>query len=202
MASKRRLEEEGITRFITTPVTAFTADQLNILRNIEENLPPGLECLLPLLIDKTELSTQLVVVEAKPKEHASAGLPQLIIYQAAFQRQRAHKANKTIFGILSGGVEFRFTCLSNEADLYVSRPLSWRDDRSEILQSIDTIFQDAIASSPHTTPVNTTVRGFNHHLLNSWKFGGKLDLGEEEGEVDAIRGRDGIITLRERFEIL
>lgn len=98
----------------------------------------------------------------------------MIQYLSGIQQSRAglrpEKIVKTVYGILTDGLEFRFFRLDSEDHLYISKLFAADfEDESEDYRSIDpaeqygtdftaryrfidTIFEAAIKSSPHTIP--------------------------------------------------
>lgn len=152
--------------------------------------------------DKASTGSILVVVEAKPVQKASVGLPQLLVYMAGVHEARKGKANRSVFGMLSDSVEFRFAFLNEDKKLHLSRPLLWSYDAPSILAYIDTILLDAIHSSPLTTPNkarNDTLLRYPQYLREQWSFGEQEeedDTEVAEGDVvDVVRTERGI-TLR------
>lgn len=138
---------------------------------------------------KSETGAILLMVEAKPNEAASVGMPQLLVYMAAVQDARRDRVNRTVFGMLTDSDEFRFAFLDEKRKLFVSRPLLWAIDQNLIITYIDNILIDAIESSPHTTPRklhNRTIHNYRKALGRKWKFGDETD--DEESEDDEEGG--------------
>lgn len=101
----------------------------------------------------------------------------MIQYLSGIQQSRAElrpeKIVKTVYGILTDGLEFRFFRLDSEDHLYISKLFAADfEDESKDYRSIDpaeqygtdftaryrfidTIFEAAIKSSPHTIPAKT-----------------------------------------------
>ena len=92
------------------------------------------------------------MIEAKPLESTSVGMPQLLVYMAAGQDARHDQINCNVFGMLTDSDEFRFAFLDENRKLWVSKPLVWAADQDLIIAFIDRILIDAIESSPHATP--------------------------------------------------
>lgn len=116
----------------------------------------------------------LVVWEAKRMGHALTGLPQLLVYMTGVLESRRDRINQTVFGVLSDSGNFTFAFVDDQRKFYVSKPYSWAADQSAILSYIDAIFEDAIQSSPHTTPVkagNTVLFNYKEYLNKRWMFG-------------------------------
>ena len=159
--------------------------------------------------DKSNTGSLLIIVEAKAVGNGTVGMPQLLVYMAAVQEARRDRPNKTVFGMLSDTSDYKFACLDNNKKLLVSHSLEWLFDRQAILRHIDHILQDAIQSSPHTTPVklnNSTLYGYKRYLQKSWKFGEDsddegADGDEDDGEeilVDVIERNGNILFRTER----
>lgn len=155
---------------------------------------------------KTE--SLLLVVEAKNGEQESIGMPQLLIYMAAIHEARKGKNNQVEFGMLSDAQLYWFACLDERKRLIISEPLDWKKDQVAILAHLDTVLRNAIESSPHTTPSNsskhknTTIRNYRSYLHGSWEFANEEDEipwaepGEEQAMVDVIKTGSGIVMLR------
>lgn len=141
--------------------------------------------------NKTNTGTVLLVVEAKPHDSASIGMPQLLVYMAAVHNARATRMNRSVFGMLSDGQDFRFAFLNEEKKFFTSLPFLWAPQQSTIITYIDTMLIDAIESSPHTTLQkrnNRTLCRYSQYLGRQWKFGDESDdegaEGEEQQEED------------------
>lgn len=138
------------------------------------------------------------MVEAKPIQNASIGLPQLLVYMVGVQRARQEKTNQVVFGMSSDGENFSFTFLDQNKKFYVSRSLEWRCDRRTILTYIDTMLLDAIHSSPHTTSTksgNTTLLQYPRYLRGQWNFGGLEEREDEEEEVEDEMNFDDVVDI-------
>jgi hypothetical protein len=145
--------------------------------------------------DKMNTGSILMVVEAKPHENASIGLPQMLVYMAAVQEARLGHTNNTVFGMLSDGKEFKFAFLDSNKKFYVSLPLFWIHHQQAIISYIDAILLDAIQSSPHTTPTkgqNKTLRRYRRYLETKWAFG---DAAEDEVRAETEIDEDDIVDV-------
>jgi hypothetical protein len=147
--------------------------------------------------NKANTGSILIVVEAKPRENASVGLPQLLVYMAAVQEARLGHTNKDVFGMLSDSKEFRFAFLDSNKKFYESLPFFWRlrQQQQVILSYIDTMLLDAIQSSPHTTPTkiqNNTLLRYRPYLEGKWVFG---EDAEDEAETDVEMDEDVLVDV-------
>ena len=152
--------------------------------------------------------TLLVAIEAKARNNGS-GMGQLVAYLAGIHDVRKTKThlNSTVFGVLSDGDIFTFACLDNDKKLSISPPFHWRHSQQTILAFLDELLQDAIHSSPHTTPVksgNATLLGYGRYLKEKWSFGesgnDEHDSDKEDTEVivDVVKKQNGRIVLVSR----
>ncbi|KAI9768479.1 MAG: hypothetical protein M1840_004889 [Geoglossum simile] len=127
----------------------------------------------------------LIVVEAKKDGDCASAIPQTLCYLAGVQnaRKQAGKVNTTVFGIMADTLEYRFVLLDHQRTAFVSRPLSWLMERDRIVAFVDHIFQSAIESSPHTTPVkfnNRQIRQSDARLKETFVTG----FGEGSTDID------------------
>lgn len=161
---------------------------------------------------KNDTGAILLMVEAKPNESASIGMPQLLVYMAAVQDARHDRINRSVFGMLTDSDEFRFAFLDDTRKLFVSKPLMWALEQDLIIAYIDTILLDAIESSPHTTPQkqqNRKIYNYRKALGRKWTFGDAADTtesedeseGEEEGSWDVVQEGERV-SMRQRSVVM
>jgi hypothetical protein len=143
--------------------------------------------------DKTTTGSILVAIEAKPRQRAQVGLPQLLVYMAAIQEARRGYINNVVFGMVSDSREFRFAFLDSDKEFHDSRPFFWGLDKQVILSYIDAMVLDAIQSSPHTTPTkvhNKCLRKYRQYVRGRWAFGRhaeyEAEMAEAETEEDEV----------------
>ncbi|KAI9765079.1 MAG: hypothetical protein M1840_007786 [Geoglossum simile] len=134
---------------------------------------------------KASLEDILIVVEAKKDGDCANAIPQTLCYLAGVQnaRKQAGKVNTTVFGIMADTLDYRFVLLDHQRTAFVSRPLSWLMERDRIVAYVDHIFQSAIESSPHTTPVkfnNRQIRQSDARLRETFVTG----FGEGSTDID------------------
>ncbi|KAK9323150.1 hypothetical protein V1517DRAFT_321219 [Lipomyces orientalis] len=141
--------------------------------------------------EKDRLQEMLVVVEAKVRGNIGAALPQLLIYLAGIQNARstADKDSKTVFGVATDSGQFIFAILQGNRKAIVSKTLDWLDEKDLIVSFLDHnhILQDAIESSPHTTPTRTEnkrIKNFEPSLGTTYTFGnhGSDDTGTDDND--------------------
>ncbi|MCJ1396251.1 Molybdopterin synthase catalytic subunit [Xylographa bjoerkii] len=162
--------------------------------------------------DKNDTGAVLLVVEAKPYESATVGMPQLLVYMAAVHEERRTRNNRSVFGMVSDSKDFRFAFLSEEKKLFVSMPFVWFAQQSTIIAYIDMMLINAIESSPHTTPQkinNTTILKNPKFLRKQWEFGDEsndqpvededMDDGDEGSGGDDMIDIVNIGTTRDNF---
>jgi len=126
--------------------------------------------------EKDNLKEMLVVVEAKARGSLGTAIPQLFIYLVAIQdaRAKAGKENQIIFGMATDSDQFLFAILKEGRKGYVSKPIDWIEDKDQVISFLDHILQDAIDSSPHTTPKRTRnkkIKRFDESLTSTYSFG-------------------------------
>jgi hypothetical protein len=156
----------------------------------------------------TRPGSTLIVIEAKKVGNSFVGLPQLLVYMVGVLKSRHDRINQSVFGILSDSSNFLFAFLDHNKKFYVSATYRWALKQSEILAYIDTIFLDAIESSPHTTPTkkgNTTLMNYQQYLERRWVFGDGSDNKAEEAIkkesiVDVINGEKHMVVRTERHK--
>ena len=143
--------------------------------------------------DKSDTGLMLLVIEAKPYESASVGMPQLLVSMAAIHKARQKRMNKGVFGMVSDSQEFRFAFLDENKKLVTSRPFLWVTDQSTIIAYIDMMLVNAIESSPHTTPQkqnNRAILKYSELLRKQCDFGdesnGRGTENEEEKGYDMV----------------
>lgn len=130
--------------------------------------------------DKDKLHEMLVVLKAKTHGNIGATLPQLLAYLACVQdvRSTANKTNKVVFGLATDFIQFQFAVLRQNRKVFLSRYLDWYEEKDIVVAFLDHILQDAIESSPHTTPTrfgNKGIRNFDKSLEMKYNFGGRDD---------------------------
>lgn len=155
---------------------------------------------------KASLEDILIVVEAKKDGDCASAIPQTLCYLAGVQNacKQAGKVNTTVFGIMADTLEYRFVLLDHQRTAFVSRPLSWLMERDRIVAFVDHIFQSAIESSPHTTPVkfnNRQIRQSDARLRETFVTGSgegstdidkRAELGGEHKYEHGVEGYDVI----------
>jgi len=145
--------------------------------------------------DKTNTGSILVVVEAKPHQQASVGLPRMLVYMAAIQEARRGYANNVVFGMVSDSREFRFAYLDLDKEFHDSRPLMWSIDKQVIISYIDAMLLDAIQSSPHTTTTkvhNKCLRKYRQYVGGRWAFGRHAEYEAEVAEAETDEDEDEV----------
>ena len=145
-------------------------------------------------VTKSDTGAILLMVEAKPFESAAVGMPQLLVYMAAVQDACHDRVNRSVFGMSTDSVDFRFAFLDENRKLWVSEPLMWASDQDLIIAFIDRILIDAIESSPHTTSQkrnNRTIHNYRKFLGRKWNFGDDADDEESENEEEEEGREDG-----------
>ena len=98
---------------------------------------------------------------------------------------RSDHINQSVFGVLSDSGNFISAFLNEKWKFSGSRSYNWRDERPTFLFYIDTVLQDAIKSSPHTTLMkfqNATLLNHQRYLASRWVFGFEQDA--EDGSID------------------
>lgn len=138
--------------------------------------------------DKAKLHEMLLVVEAKSSSRVSDALSQLLLYLAAVQNARsdAQKLNTTVFGVATDSVEYKFVMLRADRKAFVSKTVHSKAEKGLVISFLDQILQDAIESSPHTTPTtrrNRRIGIFESSLRSSYAFG-RPGAHEEKDEED------------------
>jgi len=145
--------------------------------------------------NKAETGSILVAVEAKPRQQASVGLPQLLVYMAAIQEARRGYTNNVVFGMVSDSREFRFAFLDLDKEFHDSRPLIWRRDKQVVISYIDAMLLDAIQSSPHTTSTkvhNKCLRKYRQYVGGRWAFGQHAEYEAEMAEAETDEDEDEV----------
>jgi len=125
--------------------------------------------------EKDKLQEMLVVIEAKSRGILGAAIPQLLIYLAGIQdaRATAEKVNTAVFGMATDADQFIFAILQGDRKAYVSKPVDWLEETDLVVSFLDSILQNAIESSPHTTPIRTknkTIKKFEESLTTTYAF--------------------------------
>lgn len=88
--------------------------------------------------DETILESIYVVIEAKRRYNTEVGIPQMILYLSGVQQTRAklrpEKIVKTVYGILTDSVDFRFFRLDEDRHLSISKLYSGAyDDEKQVM---------------------------------------------------------------------
>ncbi|KAN0074324.1 hypothetical protein V8E54_008261 [Elaphomyces granulatus] len=123
--------------------------------------------------EKHKLQEMLVVIEAKAPGNVTTALPQLLVYLAGVQDARL-KINKTVFGLATDSNTFVLVVLQENKKVFASRQLDWLEEKELIISFLDKILEDAIESSPHTTPMrarNQRIKRFGKSLGETYQFG-------------------------------
>jgi hypothetical protein len=157
--------------------------------------------------DKVDTGNVLVVVEAKKRGLVQSAQPQLLAYMAAVQKERRRQAktNTSVFGMVSDGSAFIFAFLDERSRFFLSLPLMWWAQKSEIIGHLDDILKSSIESSPHTTPVkegNRALKQYYNYVLEPWNFGVNeatyqehAVFSEEEIRVNVVKDEYGDVKL-------
>ncbi|KKZ65842.1 hypothetical protein EMCG_01227 [[Emmonsia] crescens] len=158
--------------------------------------------------DKSKLQEMLVVVEAKSPGNLGTALPQLLTYLASVQAARvaSNKTNKVVFGLATDSTQFQFAVLRESKKVFLSKNLDWWTEKTAAVAFLDHILQDAIESSPHTTPIrfdNKRIGKSDESLSSKYDFGdhddrdpNKGDDGDDVWKVIEI-GEESVIELCE-----
>jgi hypothetical protein len=123
--------------------------------------------------EKHKLQEMLVVIEAKAPGNVTTALPQLLVYLAGVQDARL-KINKTVFGLATDSNTFVLVVLQENKKVFASRQLDWLEEKELIISFLDKVLEDAIESSPLTTPMrarNQRIKRFEKSLGETYQFG-------------------------------
>ena len=157
--------------------------------------------------EKSDTGAILLIVEAKPYESATVGMPQLLVYMASVHEARARqeRVNTSVFGMVSDSKEFRFAFLNEKKKFLTTRQYTWVIEQSTIIAYIDMMLINAIESSPHTTPQkknNHTIHKYPEFLEKQWRFGAESDDGgaedkeEEDDDMVDVLNIGGRVVMR------
>lgn len=141
--------------------------------------------------ERSDTGSILLVVEAKHYEQAPVGMPQLLVYMAAVHEARKDRNNRSVFGMVSDSKEYRFCFLNEQKKFFVTRPFIWAIEQSTIIAYIDMMLNNAIESSPHTTPHrrnNRSMLNYGDFLERQLKFGEETDDGSDGGGAESSDG--------------
>lgn len=58
-------------------------------------------------------------------ESAVVGMPQLLVYMASVHEARKSHINRSVFGMLSGSMEFQFSFLDENKKFFMTQPFTW-----------------------------------------------------------------------------
>ncbi|KAK9431029.1 hypothetical protein V1505DRAFT_310133, partial [Lipomyces doorenjongii] len=163
-------------RFAARHLKVVSEVQVEVPTKRHKNICGRADWTLGYMDEKDRLQEMLVVVEAKARGNIGAALPQLLIYLAGIQNARStvDKDSKTVFGVATDSGQFIFAILQGDRKAFVSKTLDWLDEKDLIVSFLDHILQDAIESSPHTTPTRTEnkrIKNFEPSLGTTYTFG-------------------------------
>lgn len=105
---------------------------------------------------KQDLSTNLIIIEAKKRDHTDTCLGQLTACMGIIHasRKEKKKENSTIYGVASDGLSFRFCRIDNNGHWCKSNLLDWnRRCATNIFSIFRSLIRIAALSSPSTSPV-------------------------------------------------
>lgn len=105
---------------------------------------------------KSNLATNLIVIEAKKINLTDACLGQLTAYMGVVHadRKNEQKENSVIYGAASDGFSFRFCHIDNEDNWSRSRLMEWDiGDKGRIYSVFRSLIRIAAVSSPSTSPI-------------------------------------------------
>ncbi|MCJ1228220.1 hypothetical protein MMC12_004881 [Toensbergia leucococca] len=104
---------------------------------------------------RCNLSTNLIVIEAKKINSTDTCLGQLTAYMGiahACRKDEQKKQNSVIYGAASDGLSFRFCRIDNEGNWSQSRLMEWEmGDKDRIYSVFRSLIRIAALSSPSTT---------------------------------------------------
>ena len=143
---------------------------------------------------KQILYTNLIIIEAKKRDHTDTCLGQLTAYMGIKHatRKESRKENSTIHGLASDGFSYRFCRKDNNDNWSRSGLLEWEDGAPATIYSIfRLIVRIAALSSPSTSPIKNAqqkakILGAFGSPQRSQKFDfdlSRLQLLEEDDET-------------------
>ena len=180
----RQLEDRDAYHRLQVSAKVPVSIRVKNIYGVDELIKGRADWALGYGIDKSDTGAILLVVEAKPYQSATVGMPQLLVYMAGVYEARARldRVNKSVFGMVSDSKEFRFSLLNEKKKFFTTQPFTWMMEQSTIIAYIDMMLINAIESSPHTTPQkkeNKTILRYPKFLESKWEFGT-----DSEGEVE------------------
>lgn len=137
---------------------------------------------------KSNLSTNLIVIEAKKINFTDTCLGQLTAYMgiAHAYKKDEQEQNSVIYGVASDGFSFRFCRIDNEGNWSQSRLLEWKmGDKDRIYSVFRSLIKIAALSSPSTSPIENVQRRrkFDSDLM-------ALKILGEDSETEIISWRE------------
>ncbi|MCJ1471643.1 hypothetical protein MMC13_000283 [Lambiella insularis] len=146
---------------------------------------------------KSNLATNLIIIEAKKMNSTDTCLGQLTSYMGLVHANRKdeQKQNSIIYGAASDGLSFRFCRIDNEGNWSKSRLMEWEtEDKARIYSVFRSLIRIAALSSPSTSPIKDPqqrekilvsfgsperTRRFDYNLS-------KLKIVEEDDETEIV----------------
>ena len=150
---------------------------------------------------KSNLATNLIIIEAKKINSTDTCLGQLTAYMGVVHANRKdeQKQNSVIYGAASDGLSFRFCRIDNEGNWSQSRLMEWEmGDKGRIYSVFRSLIRIAALSSPSTSPIKNPqqrekvlasfgsperTRRFDYDLS-------ALEILEEDDETEIISWRE------------
>ncbi|KAL8809386.1 MAG: hypothetical protein Q9200_003453 [Gallowayella weberi] len=104
---------------------------------------------------KSALATNVLIIEAKKPRTTDTCLGQLVAYMGVVHTSRKEeaRANRTVFGVASDGLSFRFVRIDNESRLSQSTMLEWRHHSAQIYSIFRKLIRLAALQSPSSLPI-------------------------------------------------
>lgn len=105
---------------------------------------------------KSNLATNLIMVEAKKMYSTDTFLGQLTAYMGVVHacRKDEQNNNSVVYGAASDGMSFRFCRIDNEGNWSKSRLMEWEmGDMGKIYSVFRSLIRIAALSSPSTSPI-------------------------------------------------
>lgn len=103
-----------------------------------------------------DLSTNLIIIEAKKTQSADSCLGQIAAYMGIIHslRKEEAKQNSVVYGVITDGLAFRFCRVDSNSRWSTSRLLEWRKgDGAKIYSAFRSLIRIAALSSPSTSPI-------------------------------------------------
>ena len=150
---------------------------------------------------RSNLSTNLIVIEAKKINSTDTCLGQLTAYMGIAHacRKDEQEQNSVIYGAASDGLSFRFCRIDNEGNWSQSRLMEWEmGDKDKIYSVFRSLIRIAALSSPSTSPIKNLqqrqkVLASFGSIERSRKFDfdlSALEMLEEDDETEIISWRE------------